>query len=191
MPAVLSQRCLAASASGQFPLFIGFEVRTTLRGNRVERDELLRVLRAFEDERLEYVLIGATALALHGIVRATEDVDFFIRATADNVERLKRALRAVYAADPSIDEIHAEDLLGEYPSVRYYPPTGDLYFDILTRLGEAARYEDVAVETKIVAGIRVWVATPRALYDLKKGTVRALDRQDAEALRQRFDLEDG
>jgi len=155
----------------------------------VDRDELLRVLKAFEDRGLEYVLIGATALAIHGIVRATEDVDFFIRATADNVERLKQAFRTVYD-DPHIDEIRAEDLLGEYPSVRYYPPTGDLYFDVLTRLGEAARYEDVAVETKLVAGIHVRVATPRALYDLKKGTVRALDRQDAEALRQRFLLED-
>jgi hypothetical protein len=155
----------------------------------VDRDELLRVLKAFEDRGLEYVLIGATALAIHGIVRATEDVDFFIRATADNVERLKQAFRTVYD-DPHIDEIRAQDLLGEYPSVRYYPPTGDLYFDVLTRLGEAARYEDVAVETKLVAGIHVRVATPRALYDLKKGTVRALDRQDAEALRQRFLLED-
>lgn len=155
----------------------------------MDRDELLRVLKAFEDRGLEYVLIGATALALHGIVRATEDVDFFIRATADNVERLKQAFRTVYD-DPHIDEIRAQDLLGEYPSVRYYPPTGDLYFDVLTRLGEAARYEDVAVETKLVAGIHVRVATPRALYDLKKGTVRALDRQDAEALRQRFRLED-
>jgi len=61
---------------------------------------------------------------------------------------------------------------------------------VLTRLGEAARYEDVAVETRTIDGIRVRVATPRALYDLKKGTVRALDRQDAEALRQRFGLED-
>jgi predicted nucleotidyltransferase len=156
----------------------------------VDRDELLRVLKAFEGEGLEYVLVGATALAMHGIVRATEDVDLFIRATADNVERLKRALRAVYADDPNIEEIHPQDLLGEYPSVRYYPPTGDLYFDILTRLGEAARYEDIAVERKIVAGIPVWVATPRALYDLKKDTVRALDRQDAEVLRQRFLLED-
>ena len=155
----------------------------------MDRDELLRVLKAFEDRGLEYVLIGATALAMHGIVRATEDVDFFIRATADNVERLKQAFRTVYD-DPHIDEIRAQDLLGEYPSVRYYPPTGDLYFDVLTRLGEAARYEDVAVETKLVAGIHVRVATPRALYDLKKGTVRALDRQDAEALRQRFLLED-
>ena len=155
----------------------------------MDRGELLRVLRAFEDQGLEYVLIGATALAFHGIVRATEDVDFFIRATADNVERLKQALRSVYADDPSIEEIRAQDLLGEYPSVRYYPPTGDLYFDVLTRLGEAARYEDVAVETKVVAGIHVRVATARALYDLKKDTVRAIDRQDAEALRQRFLLE--
>jgi hypothetical protein len=150
---------------------------------------LLRVLKAFEDEGLEYVLIGAMALAMHGIVRATEDVDFFIRATAENIGRLKRAFRTVYD-DPHIDEIRAEDLLGEYPSVRYYPPTSDLYFDVLTRLGEAARYEDVAVETKVVAGIRVCVATPRALYDLKKGTVRAIDRQDAEALRQRFFLKE-
>lgn len=34
------------------------------------------------------------------------------------------------------------------------------------------------------------VATPSALYRLKKGTLRPLDRQDAEALRRRFDLED-
>jgi len=156
----------------------------------VDRDELLRVLKAFEDEGLEYVLIGATAMALQGIVRATEDVDFFIRATAENVERLKRAFWTVYADDPSIDEIRAQDLLGEYPTVRYYPPTGDLYFDVLTRLGEASRYEDVAVETKIIDGVRVRVATPRALYEMKKDTVRALDRQDAEALRQRFGLED-
>jgi predicted nucleotidyltransferase len=62
-----------------------------VRGCRADRDELLRALKAFEDEGLEYVLIGATALALPGIVRATEDVDLFVRATADNVERLKRA----------------------------------------------------------------------------------------------------
>jgi predicted nucleotidyltransferase len=73
----------------------------------VVRDELLRVLKAFEDEGLEYVLIGATALALHGIVRATEDVDFLIRATTDSVERLKRAFRAVYVDDPSMDDIRA------------------------------------------------------------------------------------
>jgi acylphosphatase len=154
----------------------------------VDRDEILRVLRAFEASGLEYVLIGATAMGLHGVVRATEDVDLFIRATADNVERLRAALRAAYANDPHIDEISAVDLLGEYPAVRYYPPSGDLYFDILTRLGEAASFDTVDAETKDIEGIRVHVATPAALYRLKKGTVRAKDHQDAAALRERFNL---
>jgi hypothetical protein len=156
----------------------------------MDRDEILRVLRAFEASGLEYVLIGATAMGFHGVVRATEDLDLFIRATAENVERLRTALRASYADDPHIDEISAADLLGEYPAVRYYPPSGDLYFDILTRLGEAASFETVDAEIKDIEGTRVTVATPAALYRLKKGTVRAKDREDARALRERFNLTD-
>jgi len=151
---------------------------------------MLRVLRAFEREGLEYVLIGATAMGFHGLVRATEDLDIFIRATPENVERLKRAFRVAYDDDPNVDDISAADLLGDYPAVRYYPPSGDLYFDVMTRLGEVASFETVAVETKEVDGIAVRVATPAALYRLKRGTVRPLDRQDAEALRQRFDLKE-
>ena len=40
-----------------------------------------------------------------------------------------------------------------------------------------------------VDGIPVRVATPLALYRLKHATVRAKDRQDAAALRERFQLE--
>ena len=165
------------------------DVRTA-RGyaGRVDRDEILRVLRAFEESGLEYVLIGATAMGFHGVVRATEDIDLLIRATADNVERLRSALRSAYANDPLIEDISPDDLLGEYPAVRYYPPSGDLYFDVLTRLGEAASFETVEAETKTVEGIHVQVATPAALYRLKKGTVRPQDHQDAAAMRDRFNL---
>jgi len=154
----------------------------------VDRDDLLRVLRAFESEGLEYVLIGATAMGFHGLIRATEDVDLFIRATSENVERLKRAFRAAYSDDPNVDQISAADLLGDYPTVRYYPPTGDVYFDVLTRLGEAASFDTVEAEVKEVEGIHVHVATPAALYRLKKDTIRPLDRRDAEALLRRFNL---
>ena len=151
---------------------------------------MLRVLKAFESEDLHYVLIGATAMGFQGLVRATEDVDLLIRATGSNVERLRRALRSVYGDDPSIEEIRANDLMGDYPAVRYYPPSGDLFFDLMTRLGEAADFHSVESEIKEVEGIRVQVATPEALYRLKKGTVRPLDRQDAAALRERFKLEE-
>jgi len=84
--------------------------------------------------------------------------------------------------------VDRDELLGDYPAVRYYPPSGDLYFDVMTRLGEFASYETVAAEIKDVEGIGVRLATPAALYHLKRDTVRPLDRQDAEALRRRFDL---
>jgi hypothetical protein len=155
----------------------------------VDRDEMLRVLNSLENEAVEYVLIEAAAMGVHGVIRATEDLDIFIRATPENIASLRRALRVAYGNDPSIDEISTEDLLGEYPAVRYYPPTGDLYLDILTRLGTAASYETVEAETKTVAGVRIRVATPRGLYLLKKDTIRPLDRQDAAMLRQAFNLE--
>lgn len=44
--------------------------------DRVDRDEIIRVLRAFEASGLEYVLIGAGAMGFHGLVRATEGLDF-------------------------------------------------------------------------------------------------------------------
>lgn len=155
----------------------------------MERDEILRVLRAFEAAGLEYVLIGATAMGFHGVVRATEDLDLFIKATAENVERLRVALRATYD-DESIEEISTDDLLGDYPAVRYYPPTGDLYFDVLTRLGEAASFESIESETKDMDGTRVTVATPAALYRMKRTTLRSKDRQDAALLKERFNLQD-
>jgi hypothetical protein len=156
----------------------------------VDREEILRVLKAFESAGLEYVLIGAAAMGFHGVVRATEDLDLIIRATPANVERLRAAFREAYPNDPHIEEISSDDLLGDYPVIRYYPESGDLYFDVLTRLGDAARYETVDAEDMNVAGVRVRVATPAALYRLKRDTARAIDRQDATALRERFNLPD-
>ena len=157
----------------------------------MDRDELLSLLRAFEAEGLEYVLIGATAMGFHGLVRATEDVDLIVRAIPENLARLRRSLETAYPDDPNIDQIRDADLLGEYPSVRYYPPSGDLFLDVMTRLGEAASYDTVEAEIKEIEGIHVRVATPAALFRLKRNTVRPLDRQDAAALAQRFHLKEG
>lgn len=154
----------------------------------MDRNELIGLLRALEAAAVDYVLIGAAAMGFHGVVRATEDIDVLIRAAPDNVERLRVALRAAYAGDPTVQDIRTDDLLGEYPAVRYYPPHGDLYLDVMTRLGEMATFDSVEAEIKEIEGVRVRVATPAALHRLKKGTVRAIDRQDAAALRQRFDL---
>ena len=74
--------------------------------------------------------------------------------------------------------------------MRYYPPTGNLYFDVMTRLGEVASFETVDAEIKEVDGTQVRVATSSALYHLKKGTLRLQDRADAAALREVCGLKD-
>ncbi len=152
-------------------------------------DEALEVLASLQREQVDYVLVGGAALTFHGLVRATEDLDIFVRPTAENIERLKQALRVVYN-DPNIDEISAEDLMGDYPSVRYYPPNVDLFLDILTRLGEFATFDSLQAEEVESDGVKIKIASPETLYWMKKDTVRDIDRMDAQNLRERFRLED-
>lgn len=45
-------------------------------------EQFLAVIRAFEHERVEYVLVGGVAVNVHGIVRTTEDIDFFVAPNA-------------------------------------------------------------------------------------------------------------
>jgi hypothetical protein len=153
----------------------------------LDLDKLLALLRAFNREGVEYITFGAIALWAHGIVRATEDADFFVAPTEENIERLKRALRSVWD-DPNIDEITAEDLLGEYPAVRYGPPDTEWTFDFLTRLGEVWNYGNLESEMSEIEEVPVRVVTAAQLYKMKRDTVRPKDRQDAEALRDIYSL---
>ncbi len=150
----------------------------------MDEEHLKSVFRALAEHNVEYAVFGAVALGLHGLARATADVDLFVRPDAGNVERLKAALLSVYQ-DPCIEEISADDLCGEYPAVRYLPPEGFGY-DILTRLGEAFRYADLDIEEKDFDGVRVRVVTPETLWRMKKDTVRPTDRFDANVLAERF-----
>ena len=150
----------------------------------MDEDRLRALFEALAAHRVEYAVFGAVALGLHGLARATADVDLFVPPDRDNVERLKTALHAVFD-DPSIDEIAADDLCGNYPAVRYHPPDG-FGLDILTRLGEAFAYEDLDIEEREYDGIVVKVVTARTLWRLKKDTSRPTDRIDAEVLAERF-----
>ncbi|MBM3465702.1 MAG: nucleotidyl transferase AbiEii/AbiGii toxin family protein [Armatimonadetes bacterium] len=151
--------------------------------------KVLALLTELNRHEVEYKVFGGIALIAHGIVRPTEDIDIFVSPTAENIDRLKRALRAVWD-DPSIDEISYDDLVGDYPAVGYGPPDESLGVDILTRLGDAYSYDNVETEIKHLGSIPFAVATPRMLYDMKRDTVRPKDHADAELLKALYDLED-
>ena len=61
----------------------------------VDVDKVLELIKAMNREGVQYITFGAIALWTHGIVRNTEDADFFVEPSVDNIESLKRAIRVV------------------------------------------------------------------------------------------------
>jgi predicted nucleotidyltransferase len=55
-------------------------------------NRLQDVLKSFQKYNVKYVIIGGIASTLHGVPRATFDVDILIEATPDNAKRLLDAL---------------------------------------------------------------------------------------------------
>lgn len=153
----------------------------------VQLHDVKTLLQALHRENVEYVLVGGVAMGLHGLERTTADIDLFVRVSETNIDRLKVALRSIWD-DPSIDEIRADDLLAAYPVVRYGPPTGDFFIDIMSRIGTEFGYDDLKFDKIDVEGVPVHLATPDTLYRLKRNTLRPIDQIDAGRLKEKFNL---
>ncbi|MCY2929823.1 MAG: hypothetical protein NTV86_10085 [Planctomycetota bacterium] len=50
------------------------------------------LLELFNAQRVEYLVVGGYALAFHGVVRATKDMDLYVRPTTANAQRVMAAL---------------------------------------------------------------------------------------------------
>jgi hypothetical protein len=66
------------------------------------------MLSALSAAGVEFLVIGAYAVAAHGLPRATGDLDLWVRPSPENAERLLGSLRALGA--PLFD-LAASDLL--------------------------------------------------------------------------------
>ena len=52
------------------------------------------ILQAMHDTDVEYLVVGAYAMAVHGVPRATGDIDLWINPTTENAQRVASALHA-------------------------------------------------------------------------------------------------
>jgi hypothetical protein len=146
-----------------------------------------KVLAALEREGVQYAVHGAVALALHGLPRMTDSLDLFVAPEPDNIERLKTALRSVFD-DPCIEEITAEDLLGEYPAVRYVPPMETFHIDVLARIGARFDFANLESETVDLDGLSVSTVTLEMLYRMHSSSARTKDLGDAHRIAVRLGL---
>lgn len=70
--------------------------------------DFLDLADAFLAARVDFLVVGAFALAQHGLLRATADIDFVVRASPENAQRVLEALRAFGAPLASVGVSEAD-----------------------------------------------------------------------------------
>ncbi|MDQ3383061.1 MAG: nucleotidyl transferase AbiEii/AbiGii toxin family protein [Actinomycetota bacterium] len=153
-------------------------------------EDVLEVLAALEARQVRYAVFGGMAMAAHGLDRATRDLDLFVAADDDNVQRLRSALDAVFD-DPELEGLSSADLQGAYPAVQYGPPGVDFTIDVVSRLGEAYTFDDLELARVRAGELEFSVVSVRTLHEMKRDTVRPRDLDDAQRLARRFGLDGG
>ena len=139
---------------------------------------LLDLLRRFQAEGVEYVLVGGHAVRLNGFNRNTEDIDILLPLSLENGRRVIRALSFL----PSSNELQAEWFAppaGEPENIRV---ADNLLIDLLFA-ANGQTYESLQgdVRTLDVEGVRIRTLDIEGLLKTKTD-YRDKDRIDREAL---------
>ena len=136
------------------------------------------MLRIFSAEKIDYLLVGAYAMAAHGCPRATGDIDFWVRPTIANARIVFRALTNFGAP---LGTVVVEDFAR--PGNVYQVGIQPLRIDILTSIS-GVEFDDAWPNRTVVEmeGLPVVVIGRDDLLTNKKSTGRLKDIADAAIL---------
>ena len=143
-------------------------------------EEFEAVISALADHGIDYAVCGGVAMAIHGLPRATVDIDLLIRPDAEErvyaaVEPLGFRIRAT--------PMHFDQGKMEIRRVTKIDPAGDtLMLDLLlvTPAFETVWRDREQIESEF--GF-IWVVSRKGLIELKSGRMSGTDQDDIKRLR--------
>jgi hypothetical protein len=136
------------------------------------------LLSAFSGESVEYLIAGAYALAAHGVPRATGDLDVWIRPSAENAERVFRALATFGAPLTGMTE---EDF--RVPGAVFQIGVPPQRIDVLTLLDGISFEQAWTHRTEVdLSGLKVPVIGRADLIRNKRAVGRPQDLADVARL---------
>ncbi|MEO0461483.1 MAG: hypothetical protein AAF219_11615 [Myxococcota bacterium] len=143
-----------------------------------QNSDFVDLIRAFNDHRVEYLIVGAHALAAHGHIRATKDLDVWVHTTPENATRVVRAL-AEFGAP--LDDVTEADF--STPGIVFQIGVEPVRIDILTA-PDGIDFQDAwADRVKTTFGVEpTQVLSKRALIQNKRAAGRTQDLADIEAI---------
>lgn len=160
----------------------------------IESMLLLELVKEFDKHKVPYVLVGGYALALQGIVRATVDIDLVLSLKESHLIEAERILneRGLQSRLP----IKAEEMAHFH---KEYREKRNLIAWSFIDFKDPSRQVDLLIDPPIkslkselisVHGLKVRVATKRALLAMKKTAHRPQDQIDILRLEEAIDEEE-
>jgi hypothetical protein len=141
-------------------------------------DDYKDILQAFVAEKVKFLLVGAYALAAHGYLRATVDIDLWVMPSPENAEAVLRALRRFGAA---LHDLTEQDLQSD--GIIFQIGVAPRRIDIITTASGLGFQEAFDRSLSVnIDGIDVRVPSLDDLTRNKMATGRTKDLADAEAL---------
>jgi hypothetical protein len=142
--------------------------------------DLKEFVECLNSNKVEYVIVGALAVSWHGFPRYSGDLDFLVRSTAENSQRIRAALTQFGFGTLNISN---EDLTspGKVIQIGYEPNR----IDLLTSITGVTF--DEAWETRAAGeldGLPVYFIGKTELLRNKDATGRSKDKIDADQLRR-------
>jgi len=138
------------------------------------------ILSALLKESADFLLVGAHALAAHGVPRATGDMDIYIRGTKSNAEKVWRAL-ADFGAP--LSGLNIDDL--ESPDLVFQVGVAPSRIDILTFI-DGVEFEEAWTNKVVqdIEGFPVPIISREDLLRNKKASGRPRDLADIASLEE-------
>lgn len=150
------------------------------------------ILRAFEKQKLRYLIVGGVAVNLHGYPRFTNDIDILLALDHANLETMARIMESMgyqQRLPISIQELEDSDkvrrLVKEKGLVAYsFIHAKEPQFNIDVLVSESIDFEKFSVHTMKaeVWGLEIPVVSIDDLIAMKQHSDREKDVQDVVAL---------
>ncbi len=140
-------------------------------------NRLQDVFRFFQQNNVKYVVIGGIASVLHGVPRATFDLDILIEATTENVQRLLAAMTS--AGFGSATMTNASDVLANEITVF----NDRVRIDVQTST-PGISFQDAWNHRKTITynGQEFFVLSKEDLIKSKRACKREIDMEDVRLL---------
>lgn len=147
---------------------------------------LIKVIKSLSDQQVECAVIGGFAVALHGFVRGTVDLDLVIALESQAFEKTEKALHSIGLKSRLPVSAHEVfQFRKEYIEKRnliawsFYDPIHPAHLvDIII----TEDFRKIKTVQKTIHGTPIQIASIESLIEMKKRSGREQDLEDAKAL---------